>query len=247
MSPTVRKQLLARGFDEGIRLPGAWPEKPTGTLSAELIIGRSRAASINLTIGSAGAEHPLSGRIGLGLLGALYLSTERHGTGVQRRLNPTGYQSRTLSFDMHHGRAWWKAWACEDEHQATDARWRDGSININPAHYLLGARTSDVTQETRGTGTVHLPDGTTHDVQLRLEERRYGRPRGRKRTTWILDWDCPAGIPVRNGSCKGDDTYGGAFSFPAEVAGSADWADTACQLIANSCSRSRERYGYRAA
>ncbi|MFC9736131.1 hypothetical protein ACFWG5_34875 [Streptomyces hydrogenans] len=247
MSPIVRKQLLARGFDEGIRLPGAWPEKSTGTLSAELVIGRSRAAGINLTIGSAGAEHPLSGRIGLGLLGALYLSTERHGAGIQRCLNPTGYQNRTLSFDVHNGRAWWRVWAREDESRSTDPKWMDGSVNINPAHYLLGARTSEIINETCATGTVRLPGDTTHDVQLRLEERRHGRPRGRKRTVWMLDWDCPAGIPIRNDSWKGDNVYGGAFRFPTENVEAEDWAEAACTLIAESCLQDRERYGYRAA
>jgi len=244
MSPAVRKQLVARGFDEGIRLPGAWPTAPTGGLATELVIGRSHATGINLTVGCAGAESPLSGHIGLGPLGALYLHTERHGARVQRRFNAVGYDSRTISLDFHNGRVWWRVWARENESRSTDPWWMDGNLAIHPAHYLLGARTSEAVHEKRATGTVYLPDGTTHDVQLRLEQRRYGRPRGRKTTTWLLDWDCPTGIPTRNDSWKGDDTYGGAFSVPAETAAEEGWADAVCVLIAESCMRAREHYGY---
>jgi hypothetical protein len=246
LSPTVRKQLAARGLDEPIRQPGAWPTGPTGTIGAQLIIGRSRTYGAGFKVGNAGSEHVLAGHIGLGPLGALFLHSERFGTGIQRRLNPTGYESRVVDVAFHHGRVWWNLWARRNEHRSSDPRWMSGNANINPAHYLLGPRTNTVLDRTEKTAaTVRMPDGTAYDVTVRLEKWQSGRPRGRKTTAWALDWDCPIGIPVRNQAWKGDEAFGGHCPFPAEAADSPHWVDVACALIAESCTRDRARYNYR--
>lgn len=248
LSPTVRKQLEDRGYDDGIRQPGAWPAKSTGTIGGQLIIGRSRTYGAGFKVGNAGSEHVLAAHIGLGPLGALFLHTERFGTGIQRRLNPTGYESRVVGIGFHHGRVWWNLWARRNEQRASDPRWRSGDAPINPARYLLGPRTNTVLDKTeKAAAKVYMPDGAAYDVTVRLEKWQRGRPRGRKTTAWVLDWDCPAGIPVRNHSWKGDETYGGHCSFPAEAAGTAQWVEVACALIAESCARDRARYGYMAA
>ncbi|MEU6979674.1 hypothetical protein [Streptomyces sp. NPDC046371] len=247
-SPTVRRQLVARGFfDEGIRLPGSWPNRPTGGLGAQLIIGRSRTVGAGVKVGNAGSEQTLAAHLGLGPLGALFLHTERHGTVLQRRLNPTGYDSRIVDAAFHHGKVWWSLWARRDEHRSTDPIWQRGSANINPAHYLLGERIAEVLEETKADGTVYLPDGTSYPVTLRLEKWQRGRRRGRKFTNWSLVWDCPGGIPVRNHSWKGDNTLGGSLPIQSDAADSPQWAAVACALIAASCADDRARYGYQPA
>ncbi|MFB7867409.1 hypothetical protein [Streptomyces sp. NPDC056069] len=243
-SPTVRKQLAARGFDEGIRLPGAWPAKPTGTVGAQLTLGRSHTLGAGIKVGNRGSEHTLAAHVGLGPLGALFLHTERHGTFLQRWLNPTGYESRVIDIAFHNGRVWWQLWDRRDEHRATDPAWQSGNANIHPAHYLFGERTAEVLEETKTDGTVWMPDGTSYPVTLTLEKWQRGRRRGRKCTTWAISWDCPGGIPVRNDSWKGDNTLGGGFSLPAEAAESRHWPAVACALIAKSCASDRARYDY---
>lgn len=246
-SETVRKQLAVRGLDEGIRQPGAWPPSPTGSLGAQVIIGRSQTYGAGFKVGTAGSEHVLAAHIGLGPLGALFLHTEQFGAAVQRRLNPTGYESRVVDVAFHNGRVWWNLWARRNERNASDPRWMNGSANIHPAHYLLGPRTNTVLEKTDKTpATVHMPDGTAYDVTVRLEKWQHGRQRGRKTTSWSLDWDCPAGIPVRNHSWKGDEALSGHLPFPDEAAGTPQWTEVACALIAESCARDRAHYNYRA-
>ncbi|MEU9703076.1 hypothetical protein [Streptomyces sp. NPDC047981] len=247
MSPTVRKQLAARGHDAGIRQPGAWPARPEGAIGCQLVIGRSPTLGFGFKVGNAGSEHVLSAHIGLGPLGALYVHTECFGTFLQRRLNPTGFHSRVVDLSFHHGRVWWSLWARRNEHRAKDPRWMSGNANINPAHYLLGPRTNTVLDRTEKTpATVHLLDGTQHAVTVRMEKWQQCRPRGRRKTFWAVDWDCPTGIPIRNHAWKGYETYGGHFPAPDGLTDADGWAEEAARLVAESCMRSRDRYGYRA-
>lgn len=247
MSPTVRKQLLRTGNDAGIRQPGAWPTRPEGAIGAELVIGRSRSIGIGFKVGNAGSEQPLAAHIGLGRLGALYVHTERHGRGIQRRLNPTGFESRETEIDFHHGRVWWNVWAPRDEHKASDPKWMRGNANINPAHYLLGPRKGEIIDRTdKEPTTVHMPDGTTYDVTVQLEKWQRGRPRGKKTIHWTLTWDCGPGIPVRNHDWKGDEYFGGNMPFPTATAGAHQWVQAAAALIAEHCAADRARYNYRA-
>ncbi|MFI6737278.1 hypothetical protein ACIBI9_30510 [Nonomuraea sp. NPDC050451] len=45
-------------------VPGPWPDRPTGTLGRELVIGRTFGVfSAEVTIGAVGAEHTLSGHL----------------------------------------------------------------------------------------------------------------------------------------------------------------------------------------
>lgn len=247
MSPTVRKQLIKRGHDQGIRQPGAWPAKPTGSVGGQLVIGRSATLGMQIKVGNVGSEQPLAGHIGLGPLGALYLHTEDYGRGIQRRLNPTGYDSRVTGIDIHRGRLYWSVWAKRDEHSAKDPKWMRGSVAIDPRHYLLGpmkATRADATD--KAEGTVHMPDGTSYPVTVRIERWSRGRIRGRKTTSLTLVWDCKPGIPVRNHDWKGDEVFGGSFPFPTVDLESGQWVQQACAAIADHCAQDRARYNYRA-
>lgn len=245
-SPEVRKQLAVRGHDAGIRHPGAWPARPEGGIGAELVIGRAHTIGAGLKVGNQGSEHTLAAHVCLGPLGALFLWTEDYGTWLQRRLNPVGYESRVIDLSFHHGRVWWQLWARRNEHRATDPWWMSVSLNINPAHYLLGARINQLVDSTeKAPTTVELPDGTSYPVTVRLEKWQSGRPRGRKKYRWTLDWESRPGIPIRNEAWKGDETYGGHWQVPADVVDDPQWLEAAARSIADKCMADRERYSYR--
>jgi len=247
MSPVARKKLVELGHTEAISQPGAWPTKPEGGLGAQVVIGSSRSIGIEFKVGNPGSEHTLAGYIGLGPLGCLYWHTERHGTFLQRRLNPTGYDSRVTGIDIHNGRIWWTMWARRDEHRASDPTWMRGSAHINPAHYLLGPRKGEVVDRTdKVDTTVHMPDGTSYPVTVQLEKWQRGRRHGRKTSSWSLVWDCKPGIPVRNHDWKGDEYFGGSMPFPVSTAGTGQWVQAAAAIIANSCAEDRARYNYSA-
>lgn len=247
-STTLVKQLARKQMPiPRPKVPGPWPARPEGSLGAQLVIGRSRSVGVGFKVGNAGSEQPLAAHIGLGRLGALYVHTERHGRGIQRLLNPTGFESRETGVSFHNGRVWWNVWAPRDEHKASDPKWMRGNANINPAHYLLGPRKGEVIDRTdKEPATVHMPDGTTYDVTVQLEKWQRGRPRGKKTIHWTLCWDCGPGIPVRNHDWKGDEYFGGSFPFPAATAGTHQWVQAAAALIAEHCAADRARYNYRA-
>ncbi|MET7713749.1 hypothetical protein [Streptomyces sp. NPDC005407] len=247
MSPTVRKQLIRVGHDAGIRLPGGWPAKPTTDIGCELVIGRSHSLGADFKLGNCSSEQVLAGHIGLGRLGALYVHTEDHGRWLQRRLNPTGYESRETGISIHGGRLYWNIWAPRNEHKASDPWWMRGSIVINPAHYLWGP--IKVHRETLGEktpATVHMPDGTNHDVTLQIEQWTRGRIRGRKTVTWEVDWACAKGIPVRNHDWKGDEVFASGVATTKASVDSGQWVPEACAAIADQCMKDRVRYNYRA-
>ncbi|MGW3403421.1 hypothetical protein [Streptomyces zhihengii] len=247
-STTLIKQLARKQLPmPRPKTPGPWPARPTGAFGAELVIGKSSTIGFGLKVGNAGSEHVLAAHIGLGPLGALFIHTERFGQGIQRRLNPTGYDSREVDLAFHHGKAWWTIWGRRDEHSTSDPKWMRGNININPAHYLLGPSSGETIQETEtAPTTVRMPDGATYDVTVKLEKWQHGRPRGRKTTHWALNWSSTSGIPTRNHSWKGDNTLGGYGPFPDAYAGSPHWVELASAQIAADCMKDRARYGYRA-
>ncbi|MGI5159361.1 hypothetical protein [Microbispora sp. CA-102843] len=52
--------------------------------------------SVGFEVGNCASEHMLEAHLRLGRLLSVYLHTKRFGTWVQRRLNPTGYDSREV-------------------------------------------------------------------------------------------------------------------------------------------------------
>lgn len=251
LSTTVIKQLARKGIMpaqyQRPPLPGPWPDKPTTSVGCQLIIGRSHSVGVEIKVGNCGSEQVLAGHIGLGPLGAFYWHTEDHGTWLQRRLNPTGYESRVTGVRIHGGRLWWEVWSRRDEHRASDPNWMRGNVNINPFHYLLGPikagreYTSDPTP-----AVVHMPDGIPHDVTLQLEQWTRGRVRGRKTVTWRVDWQCTKGIPVRNHDWKGDEVFASSVDTTRQAIDSGQWVQEACAAIADQCAKDRAHYNYRA-
>ncbi|MFF7190576.1 hypothetical protein ACFZAR_36400 [Streptomyces sp. NPDC008222] len=229
------------------RAPGPWPDKPTGVLGAELIIGRSHSIGADIKVGNAGSEHVLAAHIGLGPLGALYVHTEHFGQWVQRRFNPTGYESRETGFSIYEGDLSWKLWAKRDSWSKTDPKWMRGSFSIDPRHHLLGPRKNRKVSETEKVpAVVRMPEGDTHDVLVHLEQWETRRTRGRARTYWTAEWACEAGIPVRNHDWKGNETYSCAWGIEGVTPDNPRWPYILAAKAAEQCTRDRARYDYRA-
>jgi hypothetical protein len=248
LSPVVIKQLARKGVSPTTSSqPGPWPADPTGSLGAELIIGRSHSLGADIKVGNSGSENVLAAHIGLGPLGALYVHTEGFGQWVQRRLNPTGYESREIGLDLMHGRLYWKLWDRRNEHRADDPKWMRGSIVIDPRHHLLGpAKNRKVSETDRVPVTVYMPEGDTHQVTVHLEQWERRRTRGRATTYWMAQWDCKEGIPVRNHAWKGDETFSCTWQIEGVTPDNARWPYVLASTAAEQCSRDRARYGYRA-
>ena len=242
-------QLAMRGIiPRPPKNPGPWPTTSTGDLSAELVIGRSHSIGADVKVGNPGSENALAAHIGLGPLGALYLSTGRFGTCVQRRLNNHSYESRETGFSIHNGRLWWNVWARRDEHRASDPKWMRGTVHIDPRHHILGpAKNHKISETERVPVTVYMPEGDTHDVLVHLEQWERRRTRGgRTRTYWMAQWDSKDGIPVRNHDWKGDNTYSCSWMVKGVTPDNSRWPYIIAAKAAEQCTRDRAHYGYRA-
>lgn len=248
LSPVVVKQLARKGITPRVSNdPGPWPARPEGALGAELVIGRSHTLGADFKIGNPGSENVLSGHIGLGPLGALFVHSERFGTWVQRRLNPTGYQSRETGFRIDHGRLSWELWARRDERSKSDPKWMHGSVAIDPRDYLLGPlKNRKVSETEKVPAVVRMPEGDSYDVTVQLEQWETRRTRGRGRTFWRAEWDCKAGIPVRNHDWKGDETFSSSWVIEGVTPDNPRWPHIVAAAAAEDCSRDRARYNYRA-
>lgn len=224
--------------------PGAWPANPTGTLGGQLVVGRREARfGVNLKVGNAGSEHTLAAHVVAYPLGALYLHTERFGQGVQRWLNPTGYQSRVISLDVHNGRLYWSLWAKRDEHSSTDPKWMHGSVRIDPRDILLGEwRYRYVDESMPVTVTVRLPHGDDHEVRLQLQRRLRERRRTSRWLGWTVDWESRPGIPTKP---HGGEVLGSGVDVSAAAVKDGSWPQEAAAAIAAQITAWRTRYGYR--
>lgn len=246
--PQAAHQLAKRGITPPpTSTPGPWPTRPEGGLGAELVIGRSHSLGADIKVGNCGSEQVLAAHIGLGPLGALYVHTERYGTWIQRRLNPTGYESRETGFSIHNGRLWWQAWARRDEHRAADPKWMRGTLPIDPRHHLLGpAKNHKISETERVPVTVRMPEGDSYPATVHLEQWERRRTRGRARSYWTAQWDCKEGIPVRNHNWKGDETYSCSWGIEGVTPATDRWPYILAAKAAEQCSRDRARYNYRA-
>jgi hypothetical protein len=247
---TVVKQLARRGIKPAqAGQPGPFPAQPVGTVGGEVHIGKSkwRTVGIDFKIGNCGSEQVLAASLRLGPLGSLYLHTEDHGRWLQRRLNPTGYQSRETGLSLYQGRLSWQVWARRDGHRATDPKWMSGSVSIDPRDYLLGpSRNRKVSETERMPVTVYMPEGDTHQVTVHLEQWETRRTRGRATTYWMAEWDCKAGIPIRNHDWKGDETFSCTWMIEGVTPDTPRWPYILAAKAAEQCTRDRARYGYRA-
>lgn len=252
LSPIVRKQLDRRGITPAhAGQPGPIPDRPTGTVGGEVHIGKSkwRTVGIDFKVGNCGSEQVLATSLRLGALGSLYLHTEDHGRWLQRRLNPTGYDSRETGLSYYQGRLSWQVWARRDEHRATDPKWMRGSIGTDPRDHLFGPlRNRKVDQTDDVPAVVRMPEGDTYEVTVRLERWESRRTRSRRpgRIYWLAQWDCKDGIPIRNDSWKGDETFSCSWGIQGVTPDNPRWPLILAAKAAEQCSRDRARYNYHA-
>ncbi|WP_435610059.1 hypothetical protein [Streptomyces sp. C10-9-1] len=226
--------------------PGPWPPCREGALGAQLILGTSFSGwSLGLKLGNQGSEHTLAAHIRLHPLGALYLHTERFGTWLQRRFNPTGYHSRVIELDLSLGELRWKLWARRDERSTSDPWWMHGRIPLDPRDRLLGRRRYDYEDiGTPVTATVRMPHGDDHDVTLKLQRCTDGRNK-RRFHSWTADWTCNGGIPTKPHSRGG--VWGSAVEVPAQAVTDGTWPTEATARIALQLTGDRTRHGYQPA
>lgn len=225
--------------------PGPWPTSPRGVVGGQVVVGRNNdAVSVEVKVGNAASEHVLAGHIHLGHLGALYLHVEDFGRGLQRRLNPRGYESRMTGLAAHDGHLYWRLWAKRDGYSSGDPRWQQGSIQIDPRTMLWGPKR--YSYENVGepvTATVRMPHGDDHDVTLQLQRQSFGRARlRRKRMSWVVDWSADRGIPTRP-TDRGNVTAS-AVEVSARGVEEGGWAGEACAAIALKLSADRARWRY---
>lgn len=225
-------------------LPGPWPNRPTGALGGQLIIGKtvSLGWSAQLKVGNQGSEHTLAAHLRLHPFGALYLHTEEFGTWLQRRLNPTGYESRVIELAIEHGGIAWKLWAKRDESSRTDPWWMHGTIKLDLRDRLFGRRRyafDNVGDPTHAT--VRMPHGDDHTVTLQLQHCTFGRNR-RRFHSWDVDWTCRGGIPTKPGG-RGS-IHGASVEVSAEAVNNGTWPAEAAAAIALRLTTDRARYGW---
>lgn len=229
-------------------LPGPWTANPTGTLGGELLVGKTFGVfSAEVKVGNAGSDHTLAAHLRIWPLGALYLHTERFGTWLQRRLIPTGYESRVIRLDLGDWRLRWKVWAKRDSWSRGTPRWQDGSLNLDLVERLFGPKRYSY-EDTAGPefAWVRLPEGDEYQVRLRLQRQRLGRPKSRRPVmSWSVEWESDRPIPVQH---RNDGKSGGITAASVKVADDAAtngwWVTDACIRIGASIAEQRTRYGY---
>lgn len=223
------------------------PPSPRGTLGGQLVLlGAHRGASVEVKIGNMGSEHVLAGNVHLGRLGALYLHTEEHGRGLQRRLNPQSYDSRVVGFRLFDGLLTWSVWAKDGYSSNSAPKWQYGSVHVDPRDVLFGAdRYWHIDEGEPVAATVRMPEGDDHEVILQLQRQEHGRPRLKRRTTrWCVDWKTPhEGIPTRSPG-RGR-IWGSGVMVSAIAAGNGGWVGEASAAIAAAMAKDRAREGFR--
>lgn len=181
--------------------PGPWPKSPTWVFGGQLVVGAGCSPGVEVKVGNAGSEHTLAANVTLGRVGALYVHTEQLGTWLQRRLNPTGYDSRVVGLSVMDGRLHWDVWARRDHHSSTDPKWMSGSVVVDPRDRIAGPKRYSYTDWGAPVGAVlRLPHGDDHPVTMQLRREHFGRERGKKRLSWSVGIDSPDGIPTETGN-----------------------------------------------
>lgn len=242
----LREKMAGGQVRPTLTAPGPWPDKPTWKFGGQAIVGKTLSGfSAEVKVGNCGSEQDLAAHVSISPLGALYVHTEDLGKWLQRRLNPTGYESRVIGFSAHDGTLYWKLWAPRDSHSVKDPRWQQGSIGYDLRDRLLGRKRYWHTNEGDPvTTTVRLPHGDDHQVTLQLQRREHGREKlTRRELAWSVDWDTQdrGGIPTKpNG--RGRVSGAGIEVSDASVR-KGTWPLEAAAAIARSVTAWRTREG----
>ncbi len=213
--------------------PGPIPYRAEGDLGAEVVIGHAFGGTgFELKVGSGGSEHTLAANFHLWPIGSLYLHTERFGLGVQRLLNPTGYDSRIIGVRLNDGRLSWTLWGLRDGPSGKlgnrrEWRFARGELDLRLLDKVLGPARYEYTDVGGGTttGLVRMPEAE-YLVDLRLKRETHGRRRWRKRHAWSVQWNALGpGIPtegplrrrITGGSVTVSDRSVTVGTWPAEA------------------------------
>ncbi|GGO63144.1 hypothetical protein [Nonomuraea cavernae] len=225
--------------------PGPFPDKPTGTIGGQLLLGRTFGGfSAEVKVGNAGSEHTLAAHLRIHPLGALYLHTERFGTWLQRRLNPTGYDSRVISLSFDDWAIRTQLWARRGCWSRDDPWWMHGRVSLDLVEKVLGhKRFSYRTVDGPVMGWIKMPEGDSHQVQLTLKRVRLGRSRAEwaAKYHWSVEWESATPIVTRPG--KGG-TVSASVQVPDQAVEARCWDVLACAVAAKQLSERRAEYGY---
>ncbi|MEV4179482.1 hypothetical protein [Nonomuraea sp. NPDC049709] len=144
--------------------PGQCPDKPTGVLGGELVVGKTFGVfAVEVKVGNCVSEQTLAAHIRLWPFGALYLRTERFGTWLQRRLNPTGYDSRVIGLSVGGWGIRTQLWARRDSWSRDDPWWMHGSVSLELVEKTFGPkRYSYEDSDGPVLGWVKMPEGDSH-------------------------------------------------------------------------------------
>jgi hypothetical protein len=235
--------------ERGYTPPGPIEQRPRGVVGGQLILGPNAlggTVGFEVKVGNAGSEHTLAASLHAGWLGALYLHTEQHGTGLQRRLNPVGYESRLTGIRFDHGRLTWRLWSKRDSIGRHDGEpwWQHHTLDLRLRDRLLGPRRYSYTDMPGGqvARIVRMPEGD-YLVRLQLQRCTLGRRRGRRTTSWSVDWTALGrGIPT-----KGPDRgriYGSGVDVTDRAVHTGTWPAEAAAAVAAQITQDRTRYGW---
>jgi len=182
-----------------LRDPGPWPQRAEGVLGGQVVIGHSPTLGFSVKVGNAGSEHTLAAHAGVPFLGALYLHTERFGTWLQRRLVPEGYESRVIEASVYDRHLSWKLWVFRDSGSCQG--WRAGYVKIDPRDIAWGEKRYSYDDQDRAAVNLAVSETEIHPVTMKLQRQSFGRPRGRKRLSWVVhcEAEAPGGISHRPG------------------------------------------------
>jgi hypothetical protein len=240
-----RRSDGAPALDSSYSGPTTWDEA-VGVFGGQLVlIGAHTGVSVEVKLGNMGSEHTLAGHVHLGKLGALYLHTEKFGTGLIRRFNRRSYESRVIGFNLSDGRFSGKVWAKRDSWSKTDPRWQQWSFQIDPRTILFGPKRYGYTDHGAPVeAVVRMPHGDDYPVKLQLQRQTFGRQKlKRKRLSWCVDWNTVGGgIPTKN-TGRGR-VSGSGVNVSDAAATDGGWEAEACVAIAAQMTKDRNRYGF---
>jgi hypothetical protein len=244
--PLVPRWSKATRWTVGDHPPGPWPPHPTGVLGFEFVAGRGHGEwsgyGFQFKVGNAGSEHTLAFHVYAGPA-ALYLHTEGFGEWLVRRLNPVDLYSRETGIRFVRGGIEWKVWSMRDNPRGDrEPWWRRGEISLRWRDKLFGPKRYSYTDIAGGevARVVRMPEGE-YLVNLKLQEVRFGRRRGRKVRSYSVDWEALGqGIPTK-GPLRGR-VVGSHVKVPEIAVRAGTWPAEAVAGIAKQITTTRTRY-----